>query len=196
MAEEVKKAVKQKMPGEKAAKEAANATLQALAKTDAQKAAAVKAPASMAVKTPAEVAVKTSSKAAVKVEEKPVMIAPKADVAKTPIAKPDVPKTEAAKVEPQKAPPPAPKVEASKVEPAKAAAPEESPKAESKKEPDPSKEFVDGIMTEMALKGGSKKRLIKMLGEQFNFDKQKVMFRLKRALITERYAAAHAEAGH
>ena len=36
----------------------------------------------------------------------------------------------------------------------------------------------------------------KMLAEQFNFDKQKVMFRLKRALITERYAAAHAEAGH
>ena len=69
-------------------------------------------------------------------------------------------------------------------------------KAEVKKEADPNKEFVDGIMTEMALKGASKKRLIKMLGEQFNFDKHKVMFRLKRALISERYAAAHAEAGH
>lgn len=69
-------------------------------------------------------------------------------------------------------------------------------KAEGKTEVDPNKEFVDGIMTEMALKGASKKRLIKMLGEQFNFDRQKVMFRLKRALITERYAAAHAEAGH
>lgn len=69
-------------------------------------------------------------------------------------------------------------------------------KAEVKKEADPNKEFVDGIMAEMALKGASKKRLIKMLGEQFNFDKQKVMFRLKRALISERYAAAHAEAGH
>ncbi len=65
-----------------------------------------------------------------------------------------------------------------------------------KKEADPSKEFVDGIMAEMSLKGASKKRLIKMLAEQFNFDKQKVMFRLKRALITERYAAAHEEAGH
>ena len=32
--------------------------------------------------------------------------------------------------------------------------------AEAKKEPDPSKEFVDGIMAEMALKGASKKRLI------------------------------------
>jgi hypothetical protein len=72
----------------------------------------------------------------------------------------------------------------------------EAAKAEIKKEADPNKEFVDGIMAEMALKGASKKRLIKMLGEQFNFDKHKVMFRLKRALISERYAAAHAEAGH
>lgn len=79
------------------------------------------------------------------------------------------------------------------------AAPEGKPgaaKAETKKEPDPNKEFVDGIMAEMSLKGASKKRLIKMLGEQLNFDKHKVMFRLKRALISERYAAAHAEAGH
>jgi hypothetical protein len=181
MADEVKKAVK-RMPGEKAAKEAANATLLALAKTDAQKAAAVKSPATVSVRTPAEVAVNTLSKAAVKVEEKPVMVMPKVDAAKAPVAKPDVQKTEAAKVEP-----------------VKAAAPEiktEVPKAESKKEADPNKEFVEGIMTEMALKGASKKRLIKMLGEQFNFDKQKVLFRLKRALITERYAAAHAEAGH
>ena len=69
-------------------------------------------------------------------------------------------------------------------------------KPEARKEADPGKEFVDSIMTEMALKGASKKRLIKKLAEQFNFDKQKVMFRLKRALITERYAAAHAEGGH
>jgi len=187
---EVKKSVKPKMPGEKAAKEAANATLQALAKTDAQKAAAVKAPAtvavktpaSVAVKTPASVAVKTTSTAAVKVEENPVMVAPKVDVAKAPVAKPDVPKTEAPKAEPVKVAPSEIKTE--------------TPKAESKKEADPSKEFVEGIMTEMSLKGGTKKRLIKMLAEQFNFDKQKVMFRLKRALITERYAAAHAEAGH
>ncbi|MDL5502972.1 MAG: hypothetical protein QSU88_07135, partial [Candidatus Methanoperedens sp.] len=59
-----------------------------------------------------------------------------------------------------------------------------------------SKEFVDGIMTEMGLKGASKKRLIKMLAEQFNFDKQRVIFKLKRALISERYAALHAEGGH
>ena len=68
--------------------------------------------------------------------------------------------------------------------------------AEAKKEADPNKEFVDGIMTEMSLKGASKKRLIKKLAEQYGFDKQKVLFRLRRALITERYAAVHAEAGH
>jgi len=188
MADEVKKSVK-RMPDEKAAKEGANATLLALAKTDAQKAATVKAPASVEVRAP--------SGAAVKVEEKPVMVAPKVDVA--PLAKPDVPKADPAKAEPVKAPTSTPKAEARKAEPVKAAASEvkvEAPKAESKKEADPSKEFVDGIMTEMALKGASKKRLIKMLAEQFNFDKRKVMFRLKRALITERYAAAHAEAGH
>ena len=66
-------------------------------------------------------------------------------------------------------------------------------KAEVKKEADPSKEFVDGIMVEMTLKGASKKRLIKMLVDQYGMDKQRVMFKLKRALITERYAAAHAE---
>lgn len=198
MAEKVKKAVKPGMPDEKAAKEAANATLLALAKTDAQKAAAVKAPAAVEVRTPAAVAVKTSSTAAVKVEEKPVMVAPKVEAA--PVAKPDAPKADAAKAEPAKAPAskPAQKTEAAKAEPVKAAAPEiktDASKAESKKEADPHKEFVDGIMAEMSLKGASKKRLIKMLGEQLNFDKHKVMFRLKRALITERYAAAHAEAG-
>jgi len=60
---------------------------------------------------------------------------------------------------------------------------------------DESKEFVDGIMAELELKGGSKKRLVKMLGEQCGYDRHKVMWTLKRALITERYAAAHAEAG-
>ncbi len=72
----------------------------------------------------------------------------------------------------------------------------ETPKAEAKKEADPGKEFVDGVMAEMNLKGASKKRLVKMLAEEYGFDKQKVLFKLRRALITERYAAAHAEAGH
>ncbi len=56
-------------------------------------------------------------------------------------------------------------------------------------EGDKSKEFIDAIMAEMNLKGASKKRLVKMLAEQYNYDKQKVLFKLKRALITERYAA-------
>ncbi|MDP2841106.1 MAG: hypothetical protein Q8O17_02365, partial [Candidatus Methanoperedens sp.] len=87
----------------------------------------------------------------------------------------------------------APKPEEKLIKEPQAVKPEES-KAEAKKEPDPSKEFVEGIMTDMALKGAPKKRLIKTLVEQYGMDKQKVMFRLKRALITERYAAAHAEA--
>jgi len=61
---------------------------------------------------------------------------------------------------------------------------------EAKKEADPAREFVDSIMAEMSLKGASKKRLIKKLAEQYNFDKQRVLFKLRRALITERYAAA------
>ena len=174
MAEKVKKAVKPGMPDEKAAKEAVKATLLAMTKTDTQKAAAVQAPSSVAVKTP--------SGAAVKIEEKPVMVAPKVEAA--PVAKLDAQKPEVAKAETVKAAAPktnTPKADAAKAEPVKAVATEDASKVESKKETDPSKEFVDRIMTEMSLKGASKKRLIKMLAEQFNFDKQKVMFRLKRA---------------
>lgn len=65
--------------------------------------------------------------------------------------------------------------------------------AQKAREADLSKEFVDAIMAEMALRGASKKRLVKTLAEQYNFDKHKVLFKLKRALITERYAAVHAE---
>jgi hypothetical protein len=97
-----------------------------------------------------------------------------------------------------------PEIKADIKEPVKAAAteaqkaePVKTPevKAEAKKEADPGKEFVDVIMAEMSLKGASKKRLIRMLSERYGMDKQKVLFKLKRALITERYAAAH-EAGH
>ncbi|SNQ60550.1 hypothetical protein [Candidatus Methanoperedens nitratireducens] len=66
----------------------------------------------------------------------------------------------------------------------------EASKERAKKEADPAREFVDSIMAEMSLKGASKKRLIKKLAEQYNFDKQKVLFKLRRALITERYTAA------
>lgn len=159
-------------------KEAAKATLQALSKPK-EKAVAVKAPSAV--------------QAAPKAEEKSV------EAVKTaaPLVKPEATKVEAAKEAPKPAPE-ATKAEA-KVEVKKEeAAPEgevAKPKAEAKKEADPNKEFVDGIMTEMSLKGASKKRLIRNLGEQYGFDKQKVMFRLKRALITERYAAAHEAAG-
>ena len=151
------------------AKEAAKATLHILAGT--------KPPA---VKEPAQVQIRPGTE---------IMQSAKSEATKEPV-KPEA-KAESAK--------PAPEVkvkpEAAK-ETAKPEAKPEAPKVESKKEADPGKEFVDSIMTEMALKGASKKRLIKMLAEKFNFDKQKVMFRLKRALISERYAAAHAEAGH
>lgn len=113
-------------------------------------------------------------------EEKAIQKTAGKDVVKTepsPLVKTGVMKTEPVK-------------ETTRAEPPKAEA-----KAEVKKEADPAKEFVDGIMAEMALKGASKKRLIKMLVEQYGMDKQRVMFKLKRALITERYAAAHAEGG-
>jgi uncharacterized protein YggU (UPF0235/DUF167 family) len=148
MAEVVKKAVKTEKPkiDEKATKDAAKATLHALAKPSAQKAVvtSVKPQSEVVAKAPAELQA-----------QPPKVIAP------------------------------------IKIEPAAKA----ETKPEVRKEADPGKEFVDSIMTEMALKGASKKRLIKKLAEQFNFDKQKVLFRLKRALITERYAAVH-EAGH
>lgn len=144
------------------------ATVQSLAKTEKPKPMEVKAQAQM--------------QTVPKPEEKAVQTKP---------AKTEAPAAEVKAVkEPVKAPAPKP-------EPAKEPeAPKAEPKAEVKKEADPTKDFVDGIMAEMALKGASKKRLIKMLVEQYGMDKQKVMFRLKRALITERYAAAHEAAGH
>ncbi|MDD5615125.1 MAG: hypothetical protein PHH85_02885 [Candidatus Methanoperedens sp.] len=125
-------------------------------------------------------------------EQSQVQAVPKADDKAIQAAKPT--KTEAPGVEVKavketiKAPAPKPEGQHVKTP--------ETPKAEAKKEADPSKEFVDGIMAEMALKGASKKRLIKTLVEQYGMDKQRVMFKLKRALITERYAAAHEAAGH
>jgi uncharacterized protein (DUF2132 family) len=53
------------------------------------------------------------------------------------------------------------------------------------------KAFVDELMESNKLKGATKKRLIKFLGNKYGWDKQKVQFRLTRALIAERYAASH-----
>lgn len=145
------------MAEEKAAKEAAKATLIGLVKPEAKK-----EKTAVAVKAPSEV-----QKEAVKITKAPPETKPEASEAEVKAeVKPDV-------------------------------KPEAKPdaKAEAKKEADPSKEFVDAIMAEMSLKGASKKRLVKTLAEQYNFDKQKVLFKLKRALITERYAAGHAEGG-
>jgi len=63
-------------------------------------------------------------------------------------------------------------------------------KSEARKKADATREFVDSIMAEMKLKGATKKRLVRKLAEQYGFDKQRVLFKLRRALITERYAAA------
>ena len=41
------------------------------------------------------------------------------------------------------------------------------------------------------LKEATKKRLIKFLGNKYDWDRQRVQFRLTRALIAERYAASH-----
>jgi len=50
--------------------------------------------------------------------------------------------------------------------------------------------FVNELMEANELTGASKKRLIKFLGAKYDWDKHRVQFRLTRALIAERYAAA------
>jgi hypothetical protein len=52
------------------------------------------------------------------------------------------------------------------------------------------KAFMNELMEANELKGASKKRLIKFLGNKYDWDKHRVQFRLIRALIAERYAAA------
>lgn len=53
------------------------------------------------------------------------------------------------------------------------------------------KKFVDEIMEQNNLKGASKKRMVMFLGEKYNWDKQKVLHRLKRATLAQRYAENH-----
>ncbi len=52
------------------------------------------------------------------------------------------------------------------------------------------KAFVNELMEANELKGASKKRLIKFLGNKCDWDRQRVQFRLTRALLAERYAAS------
>ncbi len=56
---------------------------------------------------------------------------------------------------------------------------------------DQEKAFVNEMMKANELKGASKKRLIKFLGEKYDWDKHKVQFRLNRAMVAERYANSH-----
>jgi hypothetical protein len=53
------------------------------------------------------------------------------------------------------------------------------------------KAFVDEMMESNKLKGASKKRLIVFLAERYNWDKQKVQHRLRRATLAQRYAESH-----
>ncbi|WP_407356657.1 hypothetical protein [Methanolobus sp. WCC5] len=53
------------------------------------------------------------------------------------------------------------------------------------------KAFIEELMAENELKGASKKRLIKFLGEQYGWDRQRVQFKLKRAILAEKYAQSH-----
>jgi hypothetical protein len=52
------------------------------------------------------------------------------------------------------------------------------------------KVFVNEMLEANELKGASKKRLIQFLGAKYDWDKQRVQFRLTRARIAERYVAS------
>ncbi|SFM55909.1 hypothetical protein [Methanolobus profundi] len=53
------------------------------------------------------------------------------------------------------------------------------------------KAFIEEMMLKNALKGASKKRLIRFLAEKYQWDQQRVQFKLKRAILAERYAQSH-----
>ena len=48
---------------------------------------------------------------------------------------------------------------------------------------------IKEIMAEFGLEGVTKKRLIRFIGNNENWDKRMIGYRLKRALIAETYAA-------
>ncbi|MCD5425286.1 MAG: hypothetical protein LRZ92_02355, partial [Methanosarcinaceae archaeon] len=47
--------------------------------------------------------------------------------------------------------------------------------------------FIDEIMKANELEGAGKKRLVKFLCEKYEWNKQKVQFKLTRATLAERY---------
>ncbi len=53
--------------------------------------------------------------------------------------------------------------------------------------------IVKEIMEELGIKGGSKKRLLEKLVEEYNYDRKKILYKAKRAFITYRYEKAKKE---
>ncbi len=49
--------------------------------------------------------------------------------------------------------------------------------------------IVNAVLTDLELKGASKKRLLEKLVDEYGCDEAKVKYKAKRAFITERYAA-------
>jgi len=50
---------------------------------------------------------------------------------------------------------------------------------------------IKEIMAEFSLDGDTKKRIIRFIGNNENWNKRMIEYRLKRALIAETYAAKH-----
>jgi len=59
----------------------------------------------------------------------------------------------------------------------------------SKEEKDAQNAVIKEIMAEFGLEGATKKRLVRFIGNNENWDKRMIGYRLKRALIAETYAA-------
>lgn len=51
--------------------------------------------------------------------------------------------------------------------------------------------FIDKLMSKNELKGASKKRLIRFLAEKYDWNEERVQFKLKRAILAEKYAQSH-----
>jgi len=50
---------------------------------------------------------------------------------------------------------------------------------------------IKEIMADFGLEGVTKKRLIRFIGDNENWDRRMIRYRLKRALIAETYAVKH-----
>jgi len=61
----------------------------------------------------------------------------------------------------------------------------------SKEEKDAQNAVIKEIMAEFGLEGATKKRLVRFIGNNENWDKRMIGYRLKRAQIRETYEAKH-----